>query len=293
MCNNSKANRSKSGPGPAKARGFTLVELVTMLGITALVALTLLPALARSGPNVRTFQCVNNLRQLQAAWRMYASDNNEFLLVSSDDGTGAANRTNGAAWTSTHLDYTAKAANWDPNAGLAQEPLWPYVGRSAAAYKCPTDESFVLTSAGVARPRIRSMAMNIYFGGFGGGPGGVLPANFRCYFKTSDLSAPGPAQTMLFLDEREDFVNWGAFYTDMTGYVTNPSLYVLGGADRPNNLHEGAGNFVFSDGHAETHHWQDARTFPALYIHSDAGASVSVPRNPDVAWLQTHVTAPR
>ena len=55
-----------------------------------LVVLTLGPALARSNGGSWTLQCMNNHRQLCAAWRMYAEDNRDFNVYSSDDGFGTS-----------------------------------------------------------------------------------------------------------------------------------------------------------------------------------------------------------
>src|SRR5213075_899803 len=84
---------------------FSLVELFVILTILALLALPVLAALANSKPTSLAFQCLNNNRQLCAAWRMYADDNHDRIVYSSDDGTGSSNPLNQYAWTLTHLDY--------------------------------------------------------------------------------------------------------------------------------------------------------------------------------------------
>src|SRR5882724_9215266 len=61
--------------------GFTLIELLVVLAILAALASTLLPALAKAKPNTSAAQCLNNLRQLTTAWKMYAHDFNETLLA--------------------------------------------------------------------------------------------------------------------------------------------------------------------------------------------------------------------
>src|SRR5207248_4027285 len=46
------------------AEAFTFVELLVVLAVIAALAATLLPAMAKSRPNVQAFQCLNNHRQL-------------------------------------------------------------------------------------------------------------------------------------------------------------------------------------------------------------------------------------
>src|SRR5438105_4069210 len=223
---------------PGRDAAFTLLELVVLLGTLTLFALTLLPVLAKSRPNVAAFQCLNNHRQLCAAWRAYADDNRELIVYSSDDGRGSANPLNNYAWTLTHMDYGAgNRANWDTNVDIVNRPLWPYTAKNASIYRCPSDTSYVVVD-GVATPRVRSISMNLYLGGFAGTSGGwPYASNQRIFLKATDLTAPGPGKTFVFLDERWDIINWGNFATDMTGYPNQPTLYAFS-EDLPNMIHK-------------------------------------------------------
>src|SRR5262245_16554942 len=59
---------------PSHDSAFTLTELVTILAVIAVLAVTLFPALANNKPNTQAARCLNNHRQLAAAWRMYSED---------------------------------------------------------------------------------------------------------------------------------------------------------------------------------------------------------------------------
>jgi prepilin-type N-terminal cleavage/methylation domain-containing protein/prepilin-type processing-associated H-X9-DG protein len=76
---NMKTRSSPSAFQHAVAKGFTLIELMVVIGIIAILAALLMPALTRAKAKANQTSCLNNLRQLTLAATMYAGDHNDEL----------------------------------------------------------------------------------------------------------------------------------------------------------------------------------------------------------------------
>ena len=136
------------------ARAFTLIELLVVIAIIAILAALLLPALGRAKGRAGGAACMNNLKQLQLAFRLYTDDHGSMPL-------------NDLTWTSS--GYASLPGSWvlgHARTDIATNTivlgtLYPYAN-SLPAYLCPSDKSTILaTVPPLKRKRLRSYAMEI------------------------------------------------------------------------------------------------------------------------------------
>ncbi len=66
-------------------RGFTLIELLVVIAIIAILAAILFPVFAKAREAARKASCLSNVRQITAAFTMYAQDWHETLPQVNDD----------------------------------------------------------------------------------------------------------------------------------------------------------------------------------------------------------------
>jgi len=281
-------------------RAFTLIELLVVIAIISILAGLLLPGLGKAKTKGHGIQCLNNHRQLMLAWRMYNEDNADNLLYASSSPYAGDTSKDPFVWVLGLIDFDpANSSNWDVDRDIRKSPLWPYCGKSTAIWKCPADRSTIKPSSGPFSgrnvPRVRSMSMNLWVGGFGGyaalsnDPGLTQGGDlWRVYLNANEMIDPGPTRTFVLLDMREDSIDIGNFATDMRGWPNKPSE--TGFYDLPASYHNRAGGLSFADGHSEIKRWLDQRTMPPLVKDGLIPDVIPSRNNKDIIWLQERCT---
>ena len=126
--------------------------------------------------------------------------------------------------------------------------------------------------------------MNSYMGG-----NQAFTAGYKAFGKLSEIIDPAPSKALVFIDEREDSINDGAFQINMGGASpSSPTSYTI--VDYPADWHNRGANLSFADGHTETWRWQDRRTMPKHLRGGQLALGVVSANNPDVARIQAVTT---
>jgi prepilin-type N-terminal cleavage/methylation domain-containing protein/prepilin-type processing-associated H-X9-DG protein len=232
--------------------GFTLVELLVVVGIIAVLIALLLPSLNRAREHARRTVCLSNLRQLAQAVMMYNNENNGRFPA---QGSG---------------QHDDDWIFWENEPGFARNPdegaLVRYLGGHfiAEAYQCPSDvidnhrKTFDSNAAHSWGTPLISYTVN----------------NYICYRRDNGIAPPPtpdrrermtvtqvkrPWQKILFVDESSETIddgcwNWDSYFSDSKNMLSNRH-------DKRNEKAQagfsssirygGRGNVVFVDGHAD------------------------------------------
>jgi len=265
---------------------FTLIELLVVIAVVGILAALLFPTLSRAKAKAGAGTCMNNLRQLQVGWHLYADENQDTIAGNDwlgEAGLGGHPRGN-SNWLTGWLDPRQANNTDNTNTLILLDPRWAQLGpytREAKLYRCAASR-IVAKEGEIYFPVVRTISMSCWMGY------NSEPSNpgFKMFRKTTDVVGLSPSDALVFIDERDDSIDDGYFATDM---ITDQL------ANFPAGYHMGSGAVTFADGHAEIHLWRS----PEVLVRQQSGVETAKkeflpvsPTNPDLVWLRAHATAP-
>ena len=205
---------------------FTLIELLVVIGIIAILAAILMPALARSREKAIQSGCTNNLKQLLIAEFAYAADYQQYFIGGKPEPANS-NELQSITWVARIYDYVKETkiflceADENDDSDFREKYGDDNGGTYTVSY---------INNAGLLNTKKRYLCER---------PSGVMAYGPRLHAKKID-------------SDDDDIINdsLGAYFKYTSGGVPKSNgMHSIDYFDK--NRHGFVSNFAFVDGHAE------------------------------------------
>ncbi|MBN2506783.1 MAG: prepilin-type N-terminal cleavage/methylation domain-containing protein [Verrucomicrobia bacterium] len=242
------------GAGIASRRGFTLIELLVVVAIISILAGMLLPALARAKETAKRIQCLNNLRNLGLAMRLYVDNNDGYFPL----------RTYRPCWTGR----------------MAAEIIEPKI------LVCPSDGPGTPSTRGITdsdpvRYPLDGAPRSYIINGWNDWVKVNSPTNFENYYRTGNAGVPVPESAILYpsdtivFGEKEN--ESGHFYLDYEDHEDVLQLSQNRHNSGGRTSRAGGSNYVFCDGSARYLAFGESFVPVNLWAMTELWRNIAVP----------------
>ena len=246
--------------------GFTLMELLVVIAIIAIMAALLLPALSKAKARAQNLSCMNNLKQLQICWHMYAHDNDDVITPNNFVYFVSVGTTNAATLGEDKMTWCRGIAPLDSDPITETTSLLFIYNRNAAIYHCPADQSTVEGEPDLLRKRSYNMSNSANC---------TSDNHFRKYNEIKVST-----ELFVFIDTDEDDI-WDSTFGVLPADHPYWANYWI---DIPADRHMQGGNLTFADGHVE--HWKWRASKKNLRLGQRAASDDDLQ---DLRRLQQHI----
>ncbi len=236
-------NRPRKTPSHSTTPAFTLIELLVVIAIIAILAAMLLPALSRAKAKAKQISCVNNLKQVTLAMKLYIDDNSGYMTPVLS-GKGNPNFPDWTYDASTFIVQNSGALWWPDRLRLNN------YATARKVFDCPS----LILLAGQAKTGSASTNNSLGIGLNHPEFGWPLDKNGGAKFAVREAMFTKPSRSVMFAD--------AAAVTVETKDLANADLWMEDGAFTGAMLDAGYGSCYFrapSDGNFGS---GDSRTVP-------------------------------
>ncbi len=180
-----------------RRRGFTLVELLVVIGIIALLISMLMPTLNKARRAAVNVQCESQLRQIATAFNNYLVDYKGAVFWRAQDVN-----LNGMEWYTYGGRPKGNLYSGQGNLfnRLDDRPLNKYLGNKFDVYHCPANQEADVWCTDASASEFDYVGTSYNFNSFGLPPGSSYDPNHGMIGKKFGTAVRDPSRTVLFLD---------------------------------------------------------------------------------------------